>query len=80
MAERMLAICHRVTNDDFVFSDEAREPLWDRHVTTAHEGAGSSVQPFAGEKRGKSLGHASGAAAGRWSGRTLLHSENFVHR
>jgi integrase-like protein len=33
-AERLLAIGHRVTDDDFVFSDDAGEPLWGRHVTT----------------------------------------------
>ena len=33
-AERLLAIGHRVTDDDFVFCDGAGEPLWGRHVTT----------------------------------------------
>ena len=33
-AERLLAIGHRVTDDDFVFSDDGGEPLWGRHVTT----------------------------------------------
>jgi hypothetical protein len=33
-AERLLAIGHRVTDDDFVFCDDAGEALWGRHVTT----------------------------------------------
>ncbi len=37
-AERRLAIGHRVTDDDFVFSDDAGEPLWGRHVTTREFG------------------------------------------
>jgi integrase len=37
-AERLLTIGHRTTDDDFVFSDEAGEPLWGRHVTTREFG------------------------------------------
>ena len=37
-AERLLAIGHRVTDDDFVFCDDAGEPLWGRHVTTREFG------------------------------------------
>jgi len=37
-AERLLAIGHRMTDDDFVFSDDAGEPLWGRHVTTREFG------------------------------------------
>ncbi len=37
-AERLLATGHRVTDDDFVFSDDAGEPLWGRHVTTREFG------------------------------------------
>ena len=37
-AERLLAIGHRITDDDFVFSDDAGEPLWGRHVTTREFG------------------------------------------
>jgi integrase len=33
-----LAIGHRVTDDGFVFSDDAGEPLWGRHVTTREFG------------------------------------------
>lgn len=37
-AERLLAIGHRTTDDDFVFCDDAVEPLWGRHVTTRQFG------------------------------------------
>jgi len=37
-AEQLLAIGHRTTDDDFVFSDDAGEPLWGRHVTTREFG------------------------------------------
>lgn len=37
-AERLLAIGHRTTDDDFVFSDDAGEPLWGRHVTAREFG------------------------------------------
>jgi len=30
----MLALGHRLTDDDLVFCDDAGEPLWGRHVTT----------------------------------------------
>ncbi len=37
-AERLLAIGHRLTDDDFLFSDDAGDPLWGRHVTTREFG------------------------------------------
>jgi integrase len=33
-AERLLAIGHRVTDDDLIFTDAVGDPLWGRHVTT----------------------------------------------
>jgi integrase len=33
-AERMLAMGHRMSDDDLVFCDAAGEPLWGRHLTT----------------------------------------------
>jgi integrase len=33
-AKRLLAIGHRVTADDLIFTDAVGDPLWGRHVTT----------------------------------------------